>query len=69
AASGTQQVVALNEAEALGILAKLDPPGAQGEDRLRAVFRIDDRRRLRVTVSDALTSQILLDNAIVATLR
>lgn len=66
---GAQQIVPLNEVEALSILARLDPAGIPGEDRIRAAFRIDDRRRLRVSVTDLQTGKPLLEDAIVATLR
>lgn len=66
---GAQQIVALNEAEALNMLAALEPAGKPGEDRLRAIFRVDDRRRLRVSVTDTQTSQLLLEDVVVTTLR
>ena len=69
AADSEQQIVTLNEAEALNILARLDPSGVPGEDRIRAEFSIDDRRRLCVTVVDIQTNTLLLENAVVATLR
>jgi len=69
AAEGGQQIVALNEAQATGMLAKLDPPGKPGEDRLKAEFSIDDRRQLRVTVTDIKTMKTLLDDVPVVTLR
>ena len=69
AADSEQQIVPLNEAEAVNILAKLDPPGVPGEDRLRAEFSVDDRRQLRVTVTDLKTAKSLLDDVAVVTLR
>ncbi len=69
ASSSEQQIIALNEAQAVKMLAKLDPPGDPGEDRLRAQFTVDDRRQLRVTVTDIKTSKQLLDNIAVVTLR
>jgi molecular chaperone DnaK (HSP70) len=64
-----QQIVPLNEAKALEMLAKLDPAGKPGEDRLQAAFSIDDRRQLRMTVTDLQASKTLLDNVVVVTLR
>jgi molecular chaperone DnaK (HSP70) len=69
ASEGTQQIVPLNETEALSILAKLNPPGKIGEDRIKAAFRIDERRRLRVSVTDIQTSKLLLEDVVVTTLR
>lgn len=65
----TQQIMPLNEKAALGILAKLDPTGSPGEDRIKAEFSIDDRRRLRLTVTDLKTDKELLRDAVVVTLR
>ncbi len=67
--SSAQQIIPLNEALALDMLARLEPPASPGEDRIRAQFRVDDRRRLRVSVSDLQTGKTLLDDVIVATLR
>jgi len=64
-----QQVVTLNEDRAAQILANLIPPGALNEDRIKASFSIDDRRQLRLSVFDMATSQQLLDNVVVVTLR
>ncbi|GAB4340682.1 MAG: Hsp70 family protein [Phototrophicales bacterium] len=69
AANSEQQIIPLNEADAIKALAKLDPPAQPGEDRLRAEFSVDDRRQLRVTVIDLLTNKKLLDNVALATLR
>ncbi len=63
-----QQIIPLNEAEAVKILAKLEPAGKPGEDRIKAEFRIDDRRRLRVSVTDIKTDKPLLQDVIVTTL-
>ncbi len=62
-----QQIIPLNENAAA--LAKLIPPGQSGEDRVRALFSIDNRRQLRLTVADLKTDQIILEDAVVATLR
>ena len=67
--SAEQQIIALNEAEAVKALATLDPPGKLDEDRLRAQFSIDDRRRLCVTVTDIKSNKELLKDVAVVTLR
>jgi len=64
-----QRIVPLNLAEAARNVARLDPPGEPGEDRLKAEFRVDEERRLRVSVTDLRTHAELLHDAIVATLR
>jgi hypothetical protein len=69
ASSSEQQIVPLNEADALKFLAKLDPSGQPDEDRLKAEFTVDERRQLRLTLTDLHINQILLDNIVVATLR
>jgi molecular chaperone DnaK (HSP70) len=63
-----QQIVPLNEKEALNLLAKLDPSGKPGEDRLKAAFRIDERRQLRLTVVDLKNQKPLLNDVVVVAL-
>jgi molecular chaperone DnaK (HSP70) len=69
ASNNEQQIIPLNEADAVTKLAKLNPVGKPGEDRIKAEFTVDDRRRLRVTVTDIQTHQLLMRDVIVATLR
>lgn len=69
ASTSEQQIIPLNAAEAVRHLAKLNPPGKPGEDRIRAQFSVNDRRQLRVTVVDLLTNKELLTDVPVATLR
>ncbi len=64
-----QQIVPLNEDRAAHMLARLVPPGVPGQDRLKALFTIDDRRQLRVTVNDLKTGKTLLRDAVVVALR
>jgi len=64
-----QQIIPLNEAKAMNMLAKLDPTGKPGEDRLKAEFSIDDRRQLKMKVTDLHTNKVLLENVAVVTLR
>jgi molecular chaperone DnaK (HSP70) len=69
AGKNESQIVPLNEKEALGFLARLDPSGKSGEDRLKASFSIDDRRQLRLTVTDLKNKKELLTDVVVWTLR
>lgn len=64
-----QQIIPLNEAEAVQKVAKLDPPGQPGENRLKAEFSINDRRQLLITVTDMKNNTQLLENVPVVTLR
>jgi molecular chaperone DnaK (HSP70) len=64
-----QQIIPLNEGDALKMLAKLSPPGKAGEDRIKAQFSINDRRQLRLTVVDLQTNKELLKDVAVVTLR
>ncbi|NJL86404.1 MAG: Hsp70 family protein [Leptolyngbyaceae cyanobacterium SM1_1_3] len=64
--SGATQVQPLNDKEGARAIAKLDPPGFPGSDRVRVYFRIDAERFLRITVEDLLTNRFLLsDRAVV----
>lgn len=69
AGESEQKILPLNEAQAANMLAKLIPPGQPGIDRIKAQFTIDDRRRLRLSVYDIQSNQLLLDQAVVVTLR
>jgi molecular chaperone DnaK (HSP70) len=69
AGSETQQIVPVNESAAATLLARLQPPGKVGDERLRADFRVDARRQLRLTVIDVQTDKALLDDVVLATLR
>lgn len=61
------RVVPLNEGHAQ--LAPLEPPGFPGVDRLRARFRVDERRQLRLTIHDLATNRCLLDDVPLVELR
>jgi hypothetical protein len=50
-------------------LARLDPVGKAGVDRIRITFRVDEQRVLRATVEDLQTLQILVQNTAVAKLQ
>lgn len=41
-------------------IAKLEPPGSPGSDRIRVLFQVDSDRTLRITVEDMLTGNTLL---------
>jgi molecular chaperone DnaK (HSP70) len=71
AGSNEQQIVPLNIASATKshMLANLEPSGAPGEDRLKAAFMVDDRRQLRMTVTDLKSKKTLLNDVVVVTLR
>ncbi len=58
------QVIPLNAGEPLRVT--LSPPGQPGQERLRAEFRVDAMRCLRVSVIDLKTRRRLLKDAILA---
>jgi molecular chaperone DnaK (HSP70) len=62
------QIQALNDREGARSIAKLDPPGFPGSDRIKVLFRVDEGRSLRITVEDLLTQEILLTDRVVAQL-
>jgi molecular chaperone DnaK (HSP70) len=49
-------------------IAKLEPAGFPGRDRIRVEFTVDTKRCLRLTVYDLLTNQYLLSDQVVAEL-
>ncbi|OLP16475.1 molecular chaperone DnaK [Leptolyngbya sp. 'hensonii'] len=61
-AAGQNQVQPLNDREGARTIARLEPLGFPGTDRIKVQFRVDDRRLLRMTVEDLLTNQTLLDD-------
>jgi molecular chaperone DnaK (HSP70) len=64
-----QQIIPLNETNALNYLVNLEPTGKMGQDRIKASFTVDDRRRLKVSVFDLQTNKLLLKDVAVVTLR
>ncbi|HEX2621679.1 MAG TPA: Hsp70 family protein [Phototrophicaceae bacterium] len=64
-----QQIIPLNEADALKMLAKLVPSGKAGEERIKAQFSINDRRQLRLTVVDLQSNKEILKDIALVTLR
>ncbi len=65
AAGAAQRIEPLNEA----VVVPLTPPGRAGEERLRALFHIDDRRQLLLSVIDLKTGVTLLHEHVIHTLR
>jgi molecular chaperone DnaK (HSP70) len=65
---GIAEVKALNDREGGRSIAKLDPAGYPGRDRIKVQFKVDQDRQLRITVDDILTNQTLLTDKIVAEL-
>ncbi len=63
--SAAQHIEPLNEA----IVVPLSPPGQIGEERIKALFRIDDRRQLLLSVIDLKTKVELLHDHVIYTLR
>lgn len=49
-------------------IAKLDPLGQMGSDRIKVFFQVDEKRTLRITVRDLLTKKNLLDDVSVVQL-
>ena len=60
--TGTIQVRPLNDRESARTIARLQPPGFPGGDRIKVMFHIDHDRFLRITVEDILTTETLLEN-------
>lgn len=67
--SALRRVIPLNDREGARTIARLDPPGKAGRDRIRVEFTVDSNRALRVTVRDLSTRRLLLDNEKVVSLR
>lgn len=59
----------LNDSDEGRVIARLDPPGFPGRDRVRVRLRIDERRQLRINVEDLQTQQVLLQDQPVIELR
>lgn len=52
----------LNDCEGARSIAKLDPPGFPGRDRVKVYFRVDEQRFLRITVEDLLAIRTLVED-------
>ncbi|MDH6055379.1 Hsp70 family protein [Umezakia ovalisporum] len=66
--SGVTRVKPLNDNLGGRIIARLNPLGYPGSDRVRVSFHVDKERFLRISVEDLLTNEILLENQLVAQL-
>jgi molecular chaperone DnaK (HSP70) len=66
--SGETVVQSLNDKEGARTIANLTPPGNPGRDRIQVQFSVDEKRLLRITVTDLLTQATLLNNQIVTEL-
>ncbi|MBL1176482.1 Hsp70 family protein [Pantanalinema sp. GBBB05] len=60
--SSQTQVQPLNDRDGARTIAKLDPLGFPGRDRVQVQFRVDDQRFLRITVNDLLALQTLIED-------
>jgi molecular chaperone DnaK (HSP70) len=65
---GSKKVQPLNDNEGGKTIARLNPQGFPGSDRIKLLFIVDEQRSLKITVEDLLTHEILLDNVMVANL-
>lgn len=65
---GGKKVQPLNDNEGGKTIARLNPQGTPGSDRIKVLFMVDEQRSLKITVEDLLTNEILLDNVMVANL-
>jgi molecular chaperone DnaK (HSP70) len=66
--NGETSVQTLNDREGARSIAKLDPLGFRGKDRIKVQFWIDDQCFLRINVEDLLSQELLLNNQIVTKL-
>ncbi len=66
AGENAQKIVPLNAGNPLTV--KLNPPADPGSERLRADFRVDAMRQLRLTVTDLKTRKILLMDVVAVAL-
>ena len=66
--AGITEVQPLNDRSGARTIAKLEPLGNPGSDRLKLLFEVDSQRYLRITVEDLLTQETLLNNYIVVRL-
>ena len=62
-------VKTLNDKAGARTIATLLPPGFPGSDRIRILLSIDDKRFLRITVEDLLTTNTLMNNQVVVQLQ
>ncbi|MGA7955032.1 MAG: Hsp70 family protein [Gloeobacterales cyanobacterium] len=55
-------VRSLNDTEEGRTIARLEPLGFPGKDRIKVLFRVDEQKTLRITVSDLETQKVLLED-------
>ncbi len=67
-AANQTQVTPLNDQDSARTIAKLDPPGVPGSDRIKVLLQVDAERFLRMTVEDLLTNRTLMDDRAVVQL-
>ena len=60
--ASSHQVQPLNDRDGARKIAKLEPPGHPGSDRVKVLYRVDEQRFLRITVEDLLALQTLIDD-------
>jgi molecular chaperone DnaK (HSP70) len=65
---GMAQVKPLNDSDRARTIARLDPPGSPGSDRIKVQFWVDGDRFLRITVEDLLANRTLTENQAVVQL-
>jgi molecular chaperone DnaK (HSP70) len=65
---GAKDIKTLNDRDGARSIAKLEPMGFPGTDRVKVRFIVDRDRQLRITVEDLLTNQTLLADRVVAQL-
>jgi molecular chaperone DnaK (HSP70) len=66
--NGETSVQPLNDRDGARSIAKLDPFGFPGKDRIKVQFWIDEQCFLRINVEDLLSQELLLNNQIVTKL-
>lgn len=66
--TGETAVKPLNDRDGARTIARLNPPGQPGNDRIKIEFRVDEKRFLRISVEDLLAQETLLDNQVVVEL-
>jgi molecular chaperone DnaK (HSP70) len=66
--SQASNVQALNDREGARTIARLNPLGQPGRDRIKIQFWIDSQRFLRINVEDLLLNTFILNDQVVAQL-
>jgi molecular chaperone DnaK (HSP70) len=60
--SNQQDIRSLNDTEEGRTIARLNPLGYPGKDRIKVQFRVDEQKTLRITVHDLETKKVLLED-------